>query len=245
MSPAPAVSLSLTAMGIWPRLAALVEGGAEAMGSLIERIGAAFRGDPVRRRQVAFSVAMIALSAKMAVADGVVTRDEVAAFRRLYEVPEGEEANVTRLFNLARRDVAGFESYAARVAALYGAGDPILADILDGLFGIATADGIVHPTELAYLAAVATAFGLDDAAFATVKARHVDEGPDDPYRVLGVERALDLDAIRRVWRALAAENHPDRLIGRGVPPEFVAIAGKRMAAINAAWQRIEKERRPG
>ncbi len=230
-------------MGIWARLVAAIGGGVEAVGAVFDRVGSLFAGDPVRRRQFTFSVAMIALSAKMAVADGVVTRDEVAAFRRLFTVEAGEEANVARLFNLARRDVAGYRAYAAKIAALYDKGDPILVDILDGLFDIAKADGLVHEAELGYLADVAAVFGLDADAFERIEARHVVSGGGDPYLVLGVDRGLAVEAIRRRYRELVRENHPDRLIGRGVPAEFVAIANDRLAAINAAWERIEKERR--
>jgi len=230
-------------MGIWSRLSAAIGTGAGALGTVFDRVVAWAAGDPARRRQLTFSVAMIALSAKMAVADGVVTRDEVAAFRKLFTVESGEEANVARLFNLARRDVAGYRSYAARIAGLYEAGDPILVDILDGLFDIAKADGLVHEAERGYLADVASLFGLDADAFARIEARHVSAGRGDPYLVLGVDRGLETTAIRRRWLDLVRENHPDRLIGHGVPPEFVEIANQRLAAINAAWERIETERR--
>lgn len=232
-------------MAIWQRIAAFAGTSVGAVGAFLDRIAAAVVGtrDPSERRQFAFSMAMIALSGKMAKADGIVTRDEVAAFRRMFAFPDKDERNVVRLFDLARRDVAGFELYAARLAALYEPGDRILGDIVDGLFGIATADSYVHDAELAYLAEVARRFGLPERDFERIKVRHVLPEEGDPYAIIGLDRGLAFDELRRQYRRLAADSHPDRLIARGVPPEFIAIANQRLAAINAAWDRIEAELR--
>ncbi|MBV6656176.1 MAG: DnaJ family molecular chaperone [Devosiaceae bacterium] len=191
------------------------------------------------RRQVAFTVAMIGLSAKMAKADGVVTHDEIEAFRDLVEFPAQEAQNVARLYNLAKQDVAGFDAYARKIATLFEDEDAILEDILDGLFHIAMADGVLHDREGAYLETVAAEFGFDDVEYCRVRARHVFEGEVDPYIVLGVEPDLPFEDIRKTYRKLVAENHPDRLIARGVPAEFIKIASERLATINAAFDQIE------
>jgi DnaJ like chaperone protein len=233
-------------MGIWQLIGGMLDGGAGAASAVFDWAGGLLAGigDPVARRQVAFSMAMIALSAKMAKADGVVTAEEVAAFQRLFAMPDGEAKNVARLFDLAKRDVAGFETYARRVAALYADDRAGLEDVIDGLFAIARADGAVHQAELAYLERVAAIFGIEGRDFERIAARHVVAAEGDPYVILGVDRSLDLAAIRRRYRQLAAENHPDKLIARGVPEEFLVIATGRLAAINRAFERIENERRP-
>lgn len=232
-------------MGIWQKLGEIVEGGTGAVAALFLWAGGVFGGiaDPETRRQVAFSAAMIALSAKMAKADGIVTSAEVASFRRLFAVPADEEKHVTRLFDIAKGDVAGFDTYAARVAAFYGDDREELEDVLDGLFVIATADGAVHRSEFAYLEDVGSIFGIEGVDFERIAARHVVPEEGDPYLILGVERTMDLAGIRRHYRKLVVENHPDKLIARGMPPEFVAIANERLAAINGAFERIERERR--
>lgn len=231
-------------MAIWDWIGQAAESGSGAFGALLEWAGGLFGGiaDPTTRRQVAFSMALIALSAKMAKADGIVTAAEVAAFEKMFAVPAAEERNVTRLFDLAQRDVAGFESYAAKIAALYGSHSECLEDVLDGLFAIAGADGAVHEAEYAYLERVSQIFGIDTAGFERIASRHVVPEEGDPYVVLGVDRSLGLQQVRARYRKLAAENHPDRLMARGVPPEAAAIAHERMAAINRAWERIERER---
>ena len=132
-------------MTTWKWLGDLAHGGAGAFGALLAWSGGLVGRlrDPVARRDAAFSAALIALSAKMAKADGVVTQAEVAAFRHIFHMPVDEQARVTSLFDLARRDVAGYDVYAARVARLYADDPGVLVDVLDGLFFIAKADGKV------------------------------------------------------------------------------------------------------
>jgi len=232
-------------MGIWKRVGDALDGGADAAGAFLDWMGGLFGGiaDPATRRQVAFSVAMIALAAKMAKADGIVTRDEVDAFRRVFVVEAREERSVKRLFDLATRDVAGFESYAARIAGIYGDDLAGLTDVVDGLFAIARADGAVHEAELAYLERVAGIFGISGRAFERIVERHAVTPEGDPYVVLGVDRGLPFQEIRQTYLKLVAESHPDRLTARGVPPECIAVATERLAAINRAYERIERDRR--
>jgi len=230
-------------MSIGSTLRGLLDDGVQAFAAVADRVATVFAGDPATRRQVAFSVALIALSAKMAKADGVVTADEVAAFRVVFVMPPREERNVVRLFNLAKRDIAGFESYAARIAGLYGDDRQGLEDVIDGLFAIARADGAVHEAEMAFLARVAAIFGIGEDAFEVIAARHVVGAEGDPYLILGIARSAEMAELRRHYRALVVENHPDRLIARGLPPEAIAIANDRLAVINRAWERIERERR--
>jgi DnaJ like chaperone protein len=233
-------------MTVWRWIGDAAEGGAGAVGAFFEWAGGLFAGisDPATRRQVAFSVALIALSAKMAKADGVVTASEVAAFRQIFSMPASEQGHVTRLFDLAKRDVAGFESYAARVAALHADNRDMLVDVIDGLFVIAKADGAVHEAELEFLERVAVIFGIDGPAFEQIAARHVIGPEGDPYMILGAGREWPTSEIRTQYLKLVAENHPDRFIARGLPPDFIAIANDRLAAINRAWERVEAERRP-
>ena len=231
---------------VWDRLVGMVAGAASnALSSVVEAVRTLFEGDPETRRRVSFSIAMIALSAKMAKADGIVTTAEVDAFRDIFKFPPDEAKNVARLYNLARQDVAGYEAYAEKMAALCVSCEkncPILEDIIDGLFHIAKADGLIHEMEMAFLSHVADIFGMPEHRFDQIKARHVHISGRDPYKVLGVSPKDDFPSIRKRYRVLASEHHPDRLLARGVPSEFQRIANDRMAALNAAYEAIERER---
>lgn len=232
-------------MSIWTNLGAFASRiQVPSLSAIVEALRSVFVADPELRRQVAFSVAMIALSAKMAKADGVVTPDEVGAFREIFHVPQEEERNVSRLYNLAQQDVAGFEAYASQMANLCGSGTPncvVLEDILDGLFHIAKSDGVIHERELGYLARIAEIFEIDAVHFEQIVARHAVSGEGDPFRVLGISQEASRAEVTRRYRQLVAENHPDRLIGRGLPSEFIGIANERMAAINDAYAAIRAE----
>ncbi len=190
---------------------------------------------------VGFTAAVIGLAAKMAKADGHVSEAEIAAAARVFRPPPGEEAAFRRAFMIARQTVLGYESYARQIGRKYRARPCLLEDVLDGLFQIAAADGRVHPKELAYLARVAELFGFSDLEFRRIKATNLGPDADDPYAVLGLLPGATLEECRSAWRRLVAENHPDRMAARGAPPEFVAIAAEKTAAINAAWARVREE----
>ncbi|MBV9993490.1 MAG: DnaJ family molecular chaperone [Alphaproteobacteria bacterium] len=226
-------------MSIWGKITGVAAGLLDAIGQLFAERGGEEEGGGAN---VAFTIAMIALSAKMAKADGIVTDDEVETFERLFRVPPEERTNVRRVFDLARRDTAGFEVYAGRIARLFVGNPALLEDILDGLFEIAKADGVLHPGEQAFLERVAEIFGFAPNEFRRIRASHFAPDAADPYVVLGLAYDAGDDELRRTYRRLVKENHPDSLIGRGVPPEFVRLATEKLAAINVAYDRIEVER---
>lgn len=234
-------------MSIWTRLgefaSSIAASAVSGVTDMAEALRTYFAGDPELRRRVAFSVAMIALSAKMAKADGVVTQDEVRAFQEIFSIPPEEARNVTRLYEVAQADIAGFETYAQRMAKLCGSGHPncrMLEDILDGLFHIAKADGLLHEREGRFLHRIAQIFEIEEDHYQSILARHVRLGATDPYVVLGIERGKPFAEVKKHYRKLVSENHPDRLIARGLPAEFIAIATTRIAAINSAYEIIER-----
>src|SRR5438045_4231670 len=202
-------------MSIWGKL-----GGAAAGfllgGGPIGAIAGAFAGHMVfdldataegEEPGIIFTIAVIALSAKMAKADGTVSVHEVEAFDRIFRVPPSEEANVRRIFNLARQDTAGYEIYAAQIARQLRGNPGLLEDVLDGLFEIAKADGVLHPAELAFLERVADIFGFSPDEFRRIRASHVEPDRPDPYVVLGVDYGASEEEINRTDRLLVRENH--------------------------------------
>ena len=181
---------------------------------------------------------MIALGAKMAKADGQVTRDEVTAFREVFHIPREEEANAARLFNLARQDVAGFEEYAHRIARMFNSAEGTLTDLMEGLFYIAVADGEYHPNEDDFLHRVATIFGLSERDFRSIRTRFVPDAEPDPHEVLGIDPDATLSEARAAWRRMVRDSHPDRMMARGLPEEAIRMAEKRLIAVNRAWEQI-------
>lgn len=194
-------------------------------------------------REAAFTIALVGLSAKMAVADGVVTATEVRAFHSLVEVSPDEFQQIEKLFELAQQDVAGFESYARKVRRWFADTPEMLEHVLDALFQIAAADGLIHEAELDYLKTVSDIFGFDEARFEQIVAQHLVGGDAaSPYLALGLDPGAPDEEVRRVYRQLAREHHPDLLHSKGVPTEMIPMVTARMAAINDAYESIRRER---
>lgn len=191
------------------------------------------------RNSVTFTIAVIALAAKLSKADGQVTRDEVAAFRQVFIIEPEQEASVARAFNLFRQDVVGFESYARQIARLFDHDDSVLKDLMDGLFFISMADGVYHPNEHEYLRTVSEIFRISDACFRQLTARFV-PGAWDPYTVIGVPYGADREQIRQKYRTEVKEAHPDRLIARGMPKEMIELGTRRIADLNRAWEELKE-----
>ncbi|HMH65674.1 MAG TPA: TerB family tellurite resistance protein [Rhizomicrobium sp.] len=230
-------------MSVWGKVsgaaAGLFVGG--PVGALVGAVAGHIFLDRETDPGVTFTIAVIALAGKMARADGVVTEEEFEVFRHAFGVPPAEEANVRRVFNLARQDIAGFEHYAGQIARLFMGNPAMLEDILDGLFEIAKADGVLHPGEAMFLERVGEIFGFAPNEFRRIRASHFAPELTDPYVILGVSYAADEEELKQTYRRLVRENHPDSLMARGVPPEFIKLANDKLAAINTAYEKIKIE----
>ncbi len=222
------------ANSIWTRIADAIA--AMASGESLANVFDRLKTPP--ERSVAFTIAVIGLGAKMAKADGRVTRDEVAAFRQVFFISKKDEAQAARVFNLARQDVAGYEVYANTISKMFASDDSALEDLIEGLFYIAMADGQYHPNENDFVHTVAQLFHIDERIFRGLRTRFVPDAPPDAYDVLGVTPETPLADIRKIWRKKIRETRPDRLIARGLPEEAITMATKHMIAINQAWEEI-------
>ena len=231
-------------MSVWGKVggaaAGLFVGG--PVGALVGAVAGHFILDREADPGVTFTIAVVALAGKMARADGVVTETEFDVFLRVFSVPPQEEANVRRIFNMARQDIAGFEHYAQQIARLFVGNPAVLEDVLDGLFEIAKADGVLHPSEAQFLERVAEIFGFAPNEFRRIRASHFAPELTDPYVILGVSYSADEDELKQTYRKLVRENHPDSLMARGVPAEFIKLANDKLAAINSAYEKIREER---
>jgi len=231
-------------MSIWGKVsgaaAGLFVGG--PVGALVGALAGHIFLDRDSDPGVTFTIAVVALAGKMARADGVVSEQEFEIFREAFGVPPEEENNIRRIFNLARQDIAGFEYYAGQIAQLFVGNPAMLEDVLDGLFEIAKADGVLHPEEARFLERVADIFGFAPNEFRRIRASHFAPELTDPYVILGLSYSADDNELRQTYRRLVRENHPDSLMARGVPPEFIKLATDKLAAINTAYEKIQQER---
>jgi DnaJ like chaperone protein len=191
-----------------------------------------------------FALSVVALAAKLAKCDGPVSRKEIDAFKRHFRVPPESARGIGRLFDQARQNVSDYETYAEQLGEAFADNRGLLEDVLAGLFGIARADGVVNEMESAFLSRCAHAFGLDGAAWERARGgtARPQENEPDPYAVLGVSPNAPGETIHAAWKKLMRENHPDSLASKGVPQEFIDRAGEKVAMINAAWDRVKRDR---
>jgi DnaJ like chaperone protein len=216
--------------------------------TFVDRLWRAFGLDRVRRgtpqlNSAAFTIALVSLSAKLAKADGVASRIESETFERLHHILHSERDNVRRIFDQAAQDVAGFDACAQDVARLLRNDRNLMHDVLEGLFSIAVADGILHPEEERHLRRAADIFGFSGDEFRTLRGLFVHD-PDDPYAVLGLSAGASNAQLKTQFRRLVREHHPDHLTARGASPEFIRLATEKLAEINGAYARIVRERGP-
>lgn len=238
-------------MSIWSTLIGGVTGAAllgGPIGALVGAVAAHYAaqhfGPKVedQTQQITFTIGVIVLSAKMAKADGTVSREEVDVFKRAFQVPDSEVKNVGRIFDQAKQDSAGFEPYARQLAGLFRAEPAVLEQLLDILFHIALADHVMHEKERAFLEEVAQIFGFSKHEFDAIRERYMGPDESDPYVILGVERTAVKAEIKSSYRTLIKEHHPDRLMAQGMPEEFIKVATEKLAIINLAYDQICKER---
>jgi DnaJ like chaperone protein len=201
------------------------------------------------RREEVFAITVTVLAAKLAKCDGPVTRLEIDAFKRNFRIPPASARGIGRLFDQARDSTDGFEAYADQLGEVFADNRGVLEDVLTALFGVARADGPVNQAEFDFLSRTHRGFRLDQLAWdrargAAPRSPPRDAASDlpDPYQVLGVPRSSSGEELHNVWKQLMRENHPDSLAARGVPAEFIARAGDKVARINAAWDQIKRER---
>ncbi len=241
-------------MGVWGKIIGGFAGFAIG-GPLGGILGAAFghaidkakikrnvAAEDIESLQAAYTIGVIVLSAKMAKADGQVTRDEIETFKKVFGIPESEFGQVGKIFDQARKDAEGYEPYAKQLGSLFSGEPAILQNLLGCLFEIAMADGILHEQELAFIEKVAKEFGFAPSIIDGIKSGYSGGQLSNPYKVLGVSKESSDQEIKDVYRKLIKENHPDMLIAKGMPEEFVETANNKMAQINSAYEEIEKIR---
>ena len=179
----------------------------------------------------------------MAKADGQVRNAEVAAFKRVFQASPDNEDTIGRFFDLARQTTLGYQRYARIIAKRFRAQPAALEDVMDGLFHIALADGIVTDEEMAFLERVGDIFGFSEREFRRIKIAHMGRAADDPYLILGVDEDISDADLKRAYRRMAAANHPDRMIARGLPQELLGLANHKMAMVNKAYAEITAQRK--
>ena len=194
------------------------------------------------QKQQIFTISFIVLSAKLAKSDGQVTNDEIQAFKEKFNVPKSELSKVGKIFNEAKKDVYGYKQIADQVGLVFANNKILLEEMLNNLFFIAASDGQISLKEVELLRSISQSFLIDENTFQRIFQMNLKNNTSDPYRILDVKREDSDQEIRKKWIQLNKEHHPDNLIAKGMPKEFIEQSNKELAAINLAYDKIKKIR---
>lgn len=193
-------------------------------------------------KQKIFALSIIILSAKIAKADGQVTKDEIYAFKNKFNIPEKEMSEVGKIFNEAKKTKNGFKEIADQIGSLFSDNKILLEELLNNLFHIAESDGNTSDQELEILQSISISFGLSNNDFQRILHTRLSNKDSDPYKILSVNRNDDDLTIRKRWIQLSKEHHPDNLVAKGLPKEFIDQATNDLSSINLAYDKIKKQR---
>lgn len=197
-------------------------------------------------RHTAFIQAMAGLAAKIAKADGMVSENEIRTFKKLFAIEELEKSKVAKVFNQAKTSAKGFERFAEQIYRLTRDNLELKESALDNLFKVAAADGAPGAEELAILRKVAQIIELPEGNFAVIEEMYRPKVKNSPlqdfYDILGVVVNASDCEIKRRWKELIVQFHPDRLQASGASATEIETATGKMAEINNAYQTIMKAR---
>ena len=194
-------------------------------------------------------------------ADNVVTRDEIAAVEQMFRMlnlDSERKRQAKDAFNRGKQPDFDLDAAVDRFRSLSRGHRPLVQLFLQLQLMAIAADGRIDPAEHAMLVRIAGRLGLSEADVRQLEAllrastsgrATGGAGPApqnrlaDAYTALGVSPDASATEVKRAYRKLMSENHPDKLASRGLPESMRAVAEERSREINSAYDLI-KESRP-
>ena len=197
------------------------------------------------QKEQIFATSVIAISAKLAKADGKISKSEILAFKKIFEFPAEDEKAISDIFNSAKENIDDYKDIAEQVYKVFKSDRGLLFELLNSLFSIAYADGELHPKEQVMLSEIAKVFEISGNEFESLnnifeaKVSKDNTSINRSYKILGLSENASLEQVSNQYRKLIKEYHPDKLQGMGLPKEFIELANQKLSAINKAYTEIK------
>ena len=209
------------------------------------RLGYSDRVSTAEQSQITFFVAAFSMLAKLTKSDGTISDEEVRSIenfmaRDLHLSPSDRKIAVD-IFHTAVASPETFESFAAQFYNAFHDQPQMLEFMTDILLRVSLSDGQLTPGEEQMIDSAVRIFHISPARFEELKARYVSK-TEKYYAILGASRTDSIEEIKKKYRRLVSEYHPDKIASKGLPEEFIRFANDKFREIQEAYDAIKKEK---
>ncbi|MDY0360105.1 MAG: TerB family tellurite resistance protein [Desulforegulaceae bacterium] len=199
-----------------------------------------------QQKEMIFFVAAFSMLAKIAKADGQISDSEIQAVEDFMnndlKLDSSSKAAAINIFRAARHSSESFESFSRQFYEAFKDQEQILELMIDVLFRVASSDGSIILDEEILIKNTSALFGFSDAKFNSIKSKYAKVNSNHYYAVLNCSPSDDPAYIKKQYRKLVSEYHPDKIIAKGLPDEFVEFANEKFREIQEAYEAVSRQK---
>jgi len=194
--------------------------------------------------QFAFFIGAFSMLAKLSQIDGRVSQEEVTSIEKFMVVDlklnQQSQAVAMNIFQAAMASPGTFQDFATQFYERFRFQPQLLDVMMDILLRVSIADGALSQSEERLILAAKSIFSISDSQYTAIKSRHIIDD-DKYYAILGVTRNDTEETIKKTYRRLVKEYHPDMIASKGLPEEFTKLAEDKFREIQGAYEVVSKE----
>ncbi len=195
--------------------------------------------------QLTFFVAAFSMLAKIVKADGRVSQQEIESIESFMandlNLDQESRNTAINIFRHALNSSESFDAFASQFYRVFNPQPRVIELMMDVLLRVSAADGFISPDEEILLKSAALIFHFSDADYARLKSKYVTT-VNRYYAVLKCDDNCSNEEVKRQYRKLVSEYHPDKIASKGLPEEFIKFANDKFVEIQEAYDNIRKER---